>query len=425
MRERAIASPGPRAVPSPNGRALMLCGHGSRDKGAMDEFGGLAEKLKSRLPEWPIEHGYLEFAKPVIREGLTKLKDRGASTVLALPGMLFAAGHAKNDIPSVLNTYAAANGLRIEYGRELGIDLKMIRAAGARIKECLIADGWREGDTLHDTMLVVVGRGASDPDANSNVSKVMRMLWEGLGFGWGETAYSGVTFPLVEPGLTHAARLGYRRIVVFPYFLFTGVLVRRIYDQTDRVAAAHPDIRFLKASYLGAHDLVVETFVDRLVEIVEGTNNMNCQMCKYREQVLGFEAEVGLAQESHHHHVEGVGSSADCVLCDDVCTGACRAVPGDGPMPGAKAGAHGHGHQHDHSHDHSEGHSHGHDHSQGAAPSSAQAHCHTHADDHDHSHGPHDGAHSHGHHSHGAHHHGHHPYPHADHPLGPRSMRKA
>lgn len=396
-------------------KALMLCGHGSRDQGAMIEFGGLAEKLRTRLPDWSVEHGYLEFAKPVIRDGLDKLKASGAETVLALPGMLFAAGHAKNDIPSVLNTYAAANGLRIEYGRELGVDLKMIRAAGERIKECLRADGWKDDEPLHDTMLVVVGRGASDPDANSNVAKVMRMLWEGLGFGWGETVYSGVTFPLVEPGLEHASRLGYSRIVVFPYFLFTGVLVRRIYDQTDIVAAAHPEIRFLKAPYLGAHDLVVETFVDRLGEILEGTNNMNCQMCKYREQVLGFEAEVGLAQESHHHHVEGVGSSADCTLCDTVCTGACRTAAAAAP---GTAHAHGHDHGHGHAHDHKtaadHGHGHGHDHSH------ADSHGHHHHAAHDHAHG-----HGHGHsHGHGGADHHHHPYPHADHPLGPRSMRK-
>ncbi len=61
---------------------------------------------------------------------------------------------------------------------------------------------------MEETLLVVVGRGASDPDANSNVAKVMRMLWEGFGFGWGETAYSGVTFPLVAPALEHAAKLG-------------------------------------------------------------------------------------------------------------------------------------------------------------------------------------------------------------------------
>ncbi|MCK5930619.1 MAG: sirohydrochlorin chelatase [Fulvimarina manganoxydans] len=400
---------------APNGhaqplKALMLCGHGSRDKAAMEEFGGLAEKLKARLPDWLTEHGYLEFAKPVIREGLDKLRGEGARDIMALPGMLFAAGHAKNDIPSVLNTYAAEHDLTIRYGRELGIDPKMIRAAGERIRECLKADGWREGEALHDTMLVVVGRGSSDPDANSNVSKVMRMLWEGLGFGWGETVYSGVTFPLVEPGLNHAARLGYKRIVVFPYFLFTGVLVRRIYDQTDVVAAAHPDIRFLKAPYLGAHDLVVETFVERLFEIIEGTNVMNCQMCKYREQVLGFETEVGLAQESHHHHVEGIGSSADCTLCQDVCTGACRSA----------AGHHHHGHGHGHAHDHhpSHGDSHAHDHQHG------HGHDHDHGHTHDHHGGDSSPAHGNGHHD-AHHHHGHHhhPYPHADHPLGPRSMR--
>ena len=48
--------------------------------------------------------------------------------------MLFMAGHAKNDIPSVLNTYTAETGLLIDYGRELGVDRLMVAAAGARIQ---------------------------------------------------------------------------------------------------------------------------------------------------------------------------------------------------------------------------------------------------------------------------------------------------
>ena len=88
------------------------------------------------------------------------------------------------------------------------------------------------------------------------------MLWEGFGFGWAETAYSGVTFPLVEPALEKAAKLGFRRIVVFPYFLFTGILVDRIYAATDAVAARHPEIAFVKAPYLNDHPLVIDTFVD-------------------------------------------------------------------------------------------------------------------------------------------------------------------
>ena len=207
----------------------------------------------------------------------------------------------------MLNAYQAQYPeLSISYGRELGIDLKLIRAAGERVKEAIEQ---ADGDiSPEETLLMVVGRGASDPDANSNVSKVTRMLWEGLGLGWAETAYSGVTFPLIKPGLEHASKLGYKRIVVFPYFLFTGILVKRIYQYTDMVAAEHPEIQFVKASYLNDHPLVLDTFSERVEEIRNGVNNMNCKLCKYREQFLGFENEVGLRQESHHHHVEGIGT---------------------------------------------------------------------------------------------------------------------
>jgi len=250
--------------------------------------------------------------------------------------MLFAAGHAKNDIPSVLNAYQAQNPeLEISYARELGIDLKLIRAAGERVEDALQKAG--DGVSREDTLLVVVGRGASDPDANSNVAKVTRMLWEGLGLGWAETAYSGVTFPLVEPGLEHATRLGYKRIVVFPYFLFTGILVQRIYHYTDIVAAKHPEIEFIKASYLNDHPLVLDAFAERVEEIRNGENNMNCQLCKYREQFLGFENEVGLRQESHHHHVEGVGTGTD-------------------ESSDAVEDAHSHVHEHSHDHNHNHGH---------------------------------------------------------------------
>ena len=375
------------AVEGPHGPlGVLVCGHGSRNRLAVGEFAQLAQRLQALIPQVPVEYGYLEFAKPILRDGLEALRSRGVRHVLAVPAMLFAAGHAKNDIPSVLNTYAAETGLTIDYGRELGVDLKMIQAAGARIREALdgapqgrASGALEEGENpaLSDTLLVVVGRGSSDPDANSNVAKVTRMLVEGFGFGWGETVYSGVTFPLVEPGLRHVVKLGYRRIVVFPYFLFSGVLVSRIFQHTDRVAADHPEVEFVKASYLADHPFVLDTFVERVEEVLRGDTNMNCALCKYRAQVLGFETEVGAPQHSHHHHVEGLTDGCD--LCERECTGACQ--PDGQPLAG-----HEHSHQHSHGHDHSHDHEHAHEHS------------HTHE-------------------------HHHPPYPHADHPLGPRTLR--
>lgn len=318
------------------GVGVMLCGHGSRNGFACEEFAKLANGLRLLLPEVPVEHGYLEFARPIIKDGLDKLRARGVNRILALPGMLFAAGHAKNDIPSVLNTYAAATGVQIDYGRELGVDLKMIQAAAARIKEAIVLADANEVVATSDTLLVVVGRGSSDPDANSNVAKVCRMLVEGLGFGWGETVYSGVTFPLVEPGLRHAVKLGFKRILVFPYFLFSGVLVSRIYQHADRVALDHPEQEFVRVGYLNDHPLVLETFKERLAEVMRGDANMNCSMCKYRAQVLGFESDVGAVQHSHHHHVEGLNEP--CTLCEKECTGACQEQ--------INAAAQSHAHQH-------------------------------------------------------------------------------
>ena len=335
---------------------VMICGHGSRSQVAVDQFSVLADKLPAYLPpEWQVEYGYLEFANPVIRDGLDKLREGGCDKILAVPGMLFAAMHAKNDIPTVLNTYAAKHGIDISYGRELGVDPKMIAAAGARIQDAVAQANASEQVALEDTCLVVIGRGASDPDANGNVAKIARMLQEGMGFGWLEVGFSGVTFPLVEPCLTHAAKLGYKRIVVFPYFLFSGILIDRIYGFTDQVAAAHPDIEFVKAGYL------------------------NAKIARMLQEGMGFEAEVGAIQESHHHHVEGQGASApgsnvaDCTLCDTFCTGMCRLEMQDH-------------HHHHHHHDHDHGDHHHHDHH----------HDHVHAE-----------------------------YPHAKHPHGPESARKA
>jgi len=327
---------------------VLVCGHGSRNRLAVEEFARLAQALRERLAPLPVEHGYLEFARPILRDGLEALRQRGVRHILAVPAMLFAAGHAKNDIPSVLNTYAAETGLRVDYGRELGVDLKMIQAAGARIRDTLDQADRRDAAagrpplSLHDTLLVVVGRGSSDPDANSNVAKVTRMLVEGMGFGWGETVYSGVTFPLVEPGLRHVVRLGYRRILVFPYFLFSGVLVSRIRQHTERVAADHPDVEFLPVDYLGDHPQVLDTFAERVAEVVRGDTQMNCSLCKYRAQVLGFETEVGAPQHSHHHHVEGLTES--CTLCERECTGACQ--PDGVPIPLGQGHDHAHGEHH-------------------------------------------------------------------------------
>jgi sirohydrochlorin cobaltochelatase len=247
--------------------AVMICGHGSRDPETVAEFARAASGLEARLPENDVAYGYLEFAPPTIRDSLTKLAAQGAQRILVLPVMLFAARHVKSDVPSAIARFSADfPQIDIRFGRELSIEPKLLDAATARIEE---------GERLSprtiprdESLLLVIGRGTGDPDANATISQLAQLLCEGMGFGYAETGYAGTAAPLAEPALRHAATLGFKRIVVFPYFLFTGVLVKRVYAACDRVAADHPAIEIVKAPYLSDHPLVLDCLADRVAEMM-------------------------------------------------------------------------------------------------------------------------------------------------------------
>ncbi len=349
-------------------KGIMICGHGSRDKDAEREFGLVAKGLKERFPDLPVEYGFLEFSAPNIHMGLNSLLDQGVEEIYAVPGMLFAATHAKNDIPSVLTTYEEKNsGLQVTYGRELGLQDDMIDAFQARIYESLGLDPENPPENLYDTMLVVVGRGTSDTSANAEAAKLTRIVNENMGFGWADTVYSGVTYPSVGVGLEKLMKLGYKRIVVAPYFLFTGRLIKRIQGYVNQVAQANPEIEFINTPYLSDHPKVIDAFQHRVEEIMQGAldSGEETLMNSFKRRLAAGEVDV------HHHHAEYVDPEDD--------------------TQGIAATDKAHGHSHSHDHGHSHGHSHSHDHSHG----------------HSHSHG-------HGH-SHGV-------YKHIGHPMGPRTM---
>ncbi|PIE43361.1 MAG: sirohydrochlorin chelatase [Gammaproteobacteria bacterium] len=352
-------------------QGIMVCGHGSRDKGAEREFGRVAKRLRQRFPDIPIEYGFLEFSAPNIHMGLNALIGQGVEEIYAVPGMLFAATHAKNDIPSVLTTFAEKQGnVKIAYGNELGLHQAMIDAFQTRIYESLGIDPDNHPDQLYDTMLVVVGRGTSDTMANAEVAKLTRIVNENMGFGWADTVYSGVTYPSVGEGLERLAKLGFKKIVVAPYFLFTGRLIKRIYGYVDLVAKRMPDIEFIKTPYLNDHEKVIDAFEVRVREIMTGQvqampDNL---MSSFKRRLAAGEVNV------HHHHAEF-----------------------DPHNPGADqedSGHHAHTHSHSPLHTHPDTHTH-----------SKHSDNHLHNHSHDHSHG----------HSHAI-------YKHIGHPLGPRTM---
>tara|TARA_R110001599_G_scaffold22482_1_gene82840 strand:+ start:40554 stop:41765 length:1212 start_codon:yes stop_codon:yes gene_type:complete len=341
-------------------QGIMICGHGSRDKDAEREFGLVAKGLKERFPHLPVEYGFLEFSAPNIHMGLNSLLSQGVEEIYAVPGMLFAATHAKNDIPSVLTTYEEKNaGLHITYGRELGLQDDMIEAFQARIYESLGLDPQNPPENLYDTLLVVVGRGTSDTSANAEAAKLTRIVSENMGFGWSDTVYSGVTYPSVGVGLENLMKLGYKRIVVAPYFLFTGRLIKRIQGYVDKVAQTNPTIEFIQTPYLSDHPRVIDAFQHRVEEIMEGElqTGEETLMSSFKRRLAAGEVDV------HHHHAEFVDPQDDTQgLSDFDLKHAVVSTGGTSHSSVLKPHGHGHSHSHDQGHSHDHGHGHGHSH---------------------------------------------------------------
>jgi hypothetical protein len=116
-------------------------------------------------------------------------------------------------------------------------------------------------------------------------------------YGWGETCFSGVTEPQTGKALDQAAKLGYRRIVVLPYFLFTGALVERVRAAADEAATRYPSIEFVTASYLNDHPLIVEAFSERIISALEGAQQ------GHRHHDHDHDHDHDQCEEDWHAHV--------------------------------------------------------------------------------------------------------------------------
>ncbi len=288
--------------------AILIAGHGSRDPDGVAEFLDLARHFRAYRPDIPSEIAFLEFARPTIQEGIDRLVRQGAETVVVIPGVLLAAGHAKNDMASEVRLARQRHPhVTIHMGRALDVTPQLLKLCDLRYREALAN---RPTIPPEETLLLLVGRGSSDPDANANIARVAHFLKEGYPTAWATYAYSGVARPLLEEALPVCERAGFRRIVVQPYFLFTGVLLKRIYAQVEARRQARPDLDFVSTPHLQTHPLLLEAFAERVEEALHGSGHMNCSLCQYRVPILGHEKAVGQPQEPHHHHVQGLHKHA-------------------------------------------------------------------------------------------------------------------
>lgn len=291
---------------------LLLIGHGSRDESGRETFLELARQYQAWSPQRLVIPCFLELTTPTIADGVAQCWELGYREIVAMPVLLFGARHNKYDVTLELDRLQGIHpGLVIHYGAPLGIRLDILDLLRDRLEQ---AEAGRNLEITRDeSVLLFVGRGSSDPEANAEACKMARLLWEGSGFGELETCFIGITHPRLQQGFERALRLNPRRIVVVPYFLFTGVLVKKISRVTHEYQQHYPHIDFLELPELGLDPVIFQGLQDREQEALQGIGSMNCHLCKFRRVVSemygsnhthdhGHGAHHSHDQHAHSHH---------------------------------------------------------------------------------------------------------------------------
>jgi len=281
--------------------ALLVVGHGSRDATATAEFAELVTTAAGLLPGTAVEAGFLELAEPHIDDAVDALVTDGATDIVAVPVVLFGAGHLKDDGPAVLGRARRRHPqVRFRLARDLGIHPSVLAVAEDRAHAALgaaqVGPGdlpGGPGDDATTTAVVLVGRGSTDPDACADMVKLARLLEEGRGLGPVEAAFAAMSRPDVEDALDRCRRLGAERIAVVPLFLFAGVLVERVGERAHRWSADHPDVEVVVSGHLGPDARLAGLVVERHREAATGDVRMNCDLCVYRVRLPGFEEKLG------------------------------------------------------------------------------------------------------------------------------------
>lgn len=262
----AAAGEGRVRVPGGDGRSLnsprtgvVLLGHGSQDRQGSAEILAYAEGLHQRTGQ-TVSAGVLEYPTsdlPDIQSAFAAAAVIDVDELVALPLLLHFAGHSKNDMPGQVQlARSQVSPLDITLAAPLGMDERLLALLEQRLMPF-------EPD--EDTAVLLVGRGSTDPEANADLCKIARLLWERNRFGWVEAGFVSLAPPGVVAGIERCLRLGARRVVVLPYFLCTGVLVKRIREQAMRCQG-----EVQVAPHLGVHPLVLDLLVERLAQARAG-----------------------------------------------------------------------------------------------------------------------------------------------------------
>jgi len=245
---------------------VLLIGHGTRDAIGTEQFLQLGRLLADRLSPVPVEACLLELQPPTIADGWHRLVDHGVKRVHAVPLLLFAAGHAKSDIPAELTKCQLTTpGTSWNQSKPLSRAAELVALSLRRIDEAI------EQSSLvpHSSALVMVGRGSHDPCAQADMRVFTECVAAKRGFKVRRTVFYAMAKPTLPESLDELAALGeISDVLIQPHILFEGSIHQSIRSIVDEARSRHSNIRFWCSSYLGPEPELVDALIRRIAQTI-------------------------------------------------------------------------------------------------------------------------------------------------------------
>ena len=240
---------------------LLIVGHGTRDVEGRREFEQVVELAAARAPELLVGPAYLELAEPDIPAGIQHLISRGAQAIHVAPLLLFAAGHAREDIPRLLDAARQAHPhVPIRLGGVLGCHPAIVELSAHRYREAIenLAPV-----AAAETILVLVGRGSRDESATAEMLRFAQLRAEQTPVAQVETCFVAMARPSLTEMLGSVASGPWRRVVVQPHLLFRGQLLDEVAVAVARQQAAFSEKEWVIAGRLGVRQQVIDVVLQR------------------------------------------------------------------------------------------------------------------------------------------------------------------
>jgi sirohydrochlorin ferrochelatase len=216
------------------------------------------DQVADLLPDHPVDGCFLEAAAPDILTVLEAMAADGLERVVAVPLLLFAAGHARHDIPQALEHAAARTGLQVRQADVLGWHPEVLQLSARRF-------GGAAGQDYDpdSTCWLFVGRGSNDDHATAAFHEFTRRRRELTPVAHLETAFLALAQPRVEEVAKRIASSSCERVVVQPHLLYPGSLLSRLRQIVAEQELSGSRQQWILADCLGCDRAIARAVVDR------------------------------------------------------------------------------------------------------------------------------------------------------------------